>query len=225
MNAGSLQTALNLLRNAGVNCVIVGELSLNYYNDVEICVPVSQFEVAELALSKSPALNRVSPSTPNLYTQYKSGFPRFDDVHGHQLVLLSDLGMGIEKAKVLSPEDHGKEAFYSHDILETSTVEQIANIPIPTLPSLVQYLYALVCSGKDPMPRIRIEQLVDGMNIDEQWCKENLFDESQAQYVLNLVNSKKDRIDNFSGNLVTCYIPDRKIAECVTRIPGYKRRD
>jgi hypothetical protein len=72
------------------------------------------------------------------------------------------------------------------------------------------------------MPRIRIEQLVDGMNIDEQWCKENLFDDSQAQYVLNLVNSNKDRIDEFSGNLVTCYIPDQKMAECVTHIPGYK---
>ena len=32
MNARSLQTALDLLRNAGVTCVIVGEVSLNYYN-------------------------------------------------------------------------------------------------------------------------------------------------------------------------------------------------
>ena len=178
--------------------------------------------MAELALSTSSALNKVSPRSSNLYTEYKSGFPRFDDVYGHQLVLLSDLGRGIEKMKILSPEDHGEEAFYSHEILETFTVEQIADLPIPTLPSLFQYLCPLVYSWEDPMPRIRIEQLVDGMNIDEQWCKENLFDESQAQYVLNLVNSKNDRIDYFSGNLVTCYIPDHKMAECVTRIPGYK---
>ncbi|KIW21532.1 hypothetical protein PV08_02112 [Exophiala spinifera] len=66
-------------------------------------------------------------------------------------------------------------------LFETFTVEQIANILALSL--LFQYL-------------IRLEQLVDGMTTAQQWCKETLFDESQAQHVLDLENSKKDKVDH-----------------------------
>lgn len=76
MSAVVLQTALNLLKNSGVTPVVIGELVLNYYNvpcilhvaflyapiltepnmlqEIEICVPSSQFSAAELTLNSCP---------------------------------------------------------------------------------------------------------------------------------------------------------------------------
>ncbi len=144
------------------------------------------------------------------------------DISGQGITFfVSDTGIGIEKSKALEPVAHKSGAFYSDQILDYVSVEEIKYIPIPTLRSFVQYLCLLYFRKADDMYRIRLEQLVDGMNIDEAWCQKNLSDEGHLQYVLNLVYSKVDRIDDFSGNLVTCYIADQEAAAAVTRIPGY----
>ncbi|KAJ4590696.1 hypothetical protein HRR94_000046 [Exophiala dermatitidis] len=214
MSVDGLQTALDVLKSSGVATVVVGELVLNYYNipcilhDIEICIPSSQFRAAELALSSSPLFERLPPRTPDLYTKYKYDCPRFLYAKQHQtpIVLLSDLGIGFRKSEVLE-------------------IEEIKRIPMPTLPSFVQYLCLLFFRDGDDMYQIRLEQLVDGMNIDEEWCRKTVSDEGQLQYLLKLVNSKVDRIDDFSGNLVTCYIADQQMAANVTRIPGFSRTD
>jgi len=226
---GALQTALNLLQNSRVTTVVIGEVALNYYNvpcilhEIEICVPSSQFNAAELALNSSPVFENLPPRTPNLYSDYKKDCPRFVDVRQHQtpITLLSDQGTGIEKSEVLEPAAHTREAVYSDQILGYIPVEGIKYLPIPTLPSFVQHLCLLFFRSADDMYRIRLEQLVDGMNIDEAWCQKNLSDQGHVQYLLKLVNSKMDRIDDFPGNLVTCYIADQEAAAAVTRIPGY----
>jgi len=189
---------------------------------MEICIPSLQVSAAELALNSSSFFERLPPSTPNLYTAYKRDCPRLVGVHGHQpcIVLLGDLGTGIEQSKTLRRPDHHGDAFYSHEILDSFSVEEIQQLPIPTLPSFVRYLCVLFFSHGDEMHRIRLEKVVDGMNIDAAWCQGNLFDRVHVQYVLDLVNSKKDRIDDFSGNLVTCYIANQKTAESITHIPG-----
>ncbi|KAL2397546.1 hypothetical protein ABEF93_000780 [Exophiala dermatitidis] len=227
MSVDGLQTALDVLKSSGVATVVVGELVLNYYNDTEICVPSSQFRAAELALSSSPLFERLPPRTPDLYTKYKYDCPRFLYAKQHQtpIVLLSDLGIVFRKSEVLESAAHRREAFYSDHILSYVSVEEIKRIPIPTLPSFVQYLCLLFFRDGDDMFRIRLEQLVDGMNIDEEWCRKTVSDEGQLQYLLKLVNSKLDRIDDFSGNLVTCYIADQQMAANVTRIPGFLRTD
>lgn len=136
-------------------------------------------------------------------------------------MLLSDTGTEIDKSKALREAEHSAEAFYSKEILEYLSVRDMKWIPIPSLASFVQYLCRLHFNLGDEMPRIRLEQLVDGMNINEEWCEKSLSEKAHVQYLLNLVNSKGDRIDDFSGKLVTCIIADQTTAECVTRIPGY----
>jgi hypothetical protein len=49
----------------------------------------------------------------------------------------------------------------------------------------------------------------------------SLSEKAHVQYLLNLVKSKGDRIDDFSEKQVICIIANKKTAECVTRIPGY----
>lgn len=243
----TLQTALHLLKNSAVATVVVGEVALNYYNvpcvlhvailpictailtesnmlqDIEICVPSSQFNTALSALNSSPLFEKLPPRTPNLYNEYKKDCPRLLDVRQPHtpITLVSDHGIGTEKTEILEPATHIRGASYSDQILDYISVEGIKSIPIPTLRSFVQYLCLLFFHGADDMYRIRLEQLVDGMNLDEEWCRKNLADERHLQYLLKLVNSKEDRIDDFSGNLVTCYIAEQEAAATVTRIPGY----
>jgi hypothetical protein len=195
----------------------------NKLQDIEICIPSSQFTAAEQALNSSSLFERVSPGEPNLYNAYKKDSPRFLGLKWRQIpiVLLSNGGTEIDESKALCVAEHSAEAFYSKEILEYLSIGDIKCIPIPSLTSFIQYLCRLHFNLGDEMPRIRLEQLVDGMNIDEEWCKKTLSEKAHVQYLLNLVNSKGDRIDDFSEKLVTCIIADQKTAECVTRIPGY----
>jgi hypothetical protein len=195
----------------------------NTLQETEICIPSYQLSTAEMALKSSRLFERLPPCTPNLYTAYKKDSPRFLHIEGHQtpITLLGSQEIGFENLQVLGRAEHAEEAFYSGEIRDYLSVDDIKQIPIPALPSFVQYLCVLFFSSGDEMYRIRLEQLVDGMNIDEAWCTKNLTDEGHMQYLLNLVNSKTDRIDDFSGHLVTCYIADQELAESITRIPGY----
>jgi hypothetical protein len=70
---------------------------------------------------------------------------------------------------------------------------------------------------------IALEQLVDGMNPDEQWVQDNLpsCDPAITRLVVGLIHEKKSRIDYFSDNKITCFIKDESEAEAVRRIPGY----
>lgn len=65
-----------------------------------------------------------------------------------------------------------------------------------------------------------MEQLVDGMDLDEEWCMSNLS--GAEPEVLNLAKTlifkKPSRIDEFSGNIVTCFVADRDEADRVRRI-------
>jgi hypothetical protein len=133
---------------------------------------------------------------------------------GTPIVLLSDLGTGIDKTKALCEADHSGAAFYSQQMLDYLSVESIRGLPIPTLPSFVQYLCKLHFSLSDDMHRIRLEQLVDGMNIDKEWSHKNLSDKAHVQYLLDLVNSKGDRMDDFS----------RKASELCRRREGRRIR-
>ncbi|OAP54567.1 hypothetical protein AYL99_11015 [Fonsecaea erecta] len=80
-----LQTALNLLKSADVATVVVGELVLNYYNDIEVCVPSSQFSAAVRALNSSPLFKKLPPRTPNLFTGYKNLGTRLRELRSQQM--------------------------------------------------------------------------------------------------------------------------------------------
>ncbi|OCT44579.1 hypothetical protein CLCR_06249 [Cladophialophora carrionii] len=225
MYAKPLRTLVKVLKNAGVDCEYFfanAVEKLTQVEDIEVCVSSSKLSSAEQALDSSPLFQRVPPSSPDTHAEYTRECPRFVEKYADepQIVLLSD--EEIEKPDALGREDHGRDVYYSLEILDYLTVEDITQTPIPTLPSLLCYLCLLSFSSGDPVHRTRMEQLVDGMNIDKEWCKENLPDHLHAQYVMNLVDGKRDRMGDSSGNFVTRYIAAQQMAESVTRIPGYR---
>lgn len=123
--------------------------------------------------------------------------------------------------QIIGETAHNGQVFYSNDILGSLSVETIKRTPIPNLHSLIQYYCGLYLDSGDDMHRIRLEQLVDGMNVDRQWCEKNITDKTHSDLVVGLADSKSSRIDEFTGNLVTCFIPNQEDAKRVARIPGF----
>jgi hypothetical protein len=70
---------------------------------------------------------------------------------------------------------------------------------------------------------IAAEQLVDGMDLDSGWCTRNLgISVEMHQLVNGLIASKKSRIDDFSGNTVTCFIANVEEVARLRLILGYE---
>ncbi|KAK7518997.1 hypothetical protein IWZ03DRAFT_375199 [Phyllosticta citriasiana] len=118
------------------------------------------------------------------------------------------------------------EEAYSSQILESLPARDVHLFPMPQLLRLMTSLCERYIESGDIMARIGVEQLIDGMDLDEPWCQRNLSstasDEVQ-QLVLSVVQGKKWRIDDFSGKSVTCFIADEEEATRMHGIPGYEQ--
>lgn len=101
----------------------------------------------------------------------------------------------------------------------------IVNLPLPRLPPLLRGLAKRFLDTRDDMAMIAVEQLVDGMNLDEAWAQKHLQDSDPAlmTLVVSQIRSKRLRIDYFSENSVTCFISDDQEAENVRLIPGFEQ--
>lgn len=127
--------------------------------------------------------------------------------------------------QIIGETVHQGHVFYSKDILGSLPVETIKRALIPSLDSLIEYCCGLYLDSGDDMHRILLEQLVDGMNVDRQWCEKNIKDKTYSDLVVRLADGKSSRIDEFKSNLVTCFIPNQEVAQCVARIPGFESAD
>jgi hypothetical protein len=98
----------------------------------------------------------------------------------------------------------------------------IAALPLPRLAPLLRGLAKRYLDTQDDMAMIAVEQLVDGMNLDEAWVERNLKDSDAAllRLVMNRIHGKQSRIDYYSDNTTTCLISGPEEAESVRLIPG-----
>jgi hypothetical protein len=69
---------------------------------------------------------------------------------------------------------------------------------------------------------IAAEQLVDGMNLDEDWCSNHISQErhKELNFALQLVAGKDSRISDFTTNTITDFIASQEEAEMLHKIPG-----
>jgi hypothetical protein len=168
----------------------------------------------------------------DIYTEYKRDCPRFRSSSwispSCTLVLLPD------KSYFLDPlfnniVSGGKPApnsnpIYSSQILDVISPDDVSNLPIPRLPSFFTGLCRKYLESKDDVAMIAAEQLVDGMDLDSSWCTRNLGSTSveMHQLVNGLIAGKNSRIDDFSGNTITCFIANAEEAARLRLIPGYE---
>ena len=164
--------------------------------------------------------------TYSLYTIHKQGVPRFHYLpeSSSYVVLFPDdrLGLAPLKKNILHLKRHEGGAEYSREISDIIPAGNIAETPIPLLRPFFSGQCARYLETNHPMFAIAAEQLVDGMDLDEEWCKQHMSANTPEtlSFALALVAGKASRIAYFSSNTVTCFIPDEQERQRLLRVPG-----
>ncbi|KKZ65773.1 hypothetical protein EMCG_08422 [[Emmonsia] crescens] len=99
----------------------------------------------------------------------------------------------------------------------------IAALPLPRFVPLFMGFCRTYIETQEVTAAIAAELLVDGMNLDGEWCQAH-FHASQIDelsFVLRLIRGKSSRIADFSPNEVTCFIADYQEAQRIRKIPGF----
>jgi hypothetical protein len=125
--------------------------------------------------------------------------------------------------KVIIPlKEHQKDAEYSHEITDLVPAGSVALLPMPRLAPFFEGYCQKFCDTRDDLSAIAAEQLVDGMDLDADWCSNHISPErhKELDFALVLVAGKHSRISNFTPNTVTGYIASKEEAERLHRIPG-----
>ncbi|GKZ25928.1 hypothetical protein AbraIFM66951_002463 [Aspergillus brasiliensis] len=146
-----ISRVLSILTNAGIPCCFVQEQALIYYGtsrvprDLVLCIQDGQFEHAvELFTSRKDILEPCGPNplkSPNLLNHK---YPRFKAI-------------GWATFWLLVPGN------YCHLIVEHENIEwSLGALPYPKLPVYVQ-------SAIDSKSLLDLEELIDGMDLSEEW--------------------------------------------------------
>lgn len=204
------------------------ETDLVNMKDIEICIPADSLSKAESSLCSVGLFVRRDLENFDLYSEYKRGFPRLQSTSWSSptltVVLLSDVHCGLRPLqKVITPQSDDKGIKYSSQLTDLLPETQLRRLPFPRLPSFFSSLCQRFIETNDAVARIAAEQLVDGMNIGHAWCDGHLAGVSKEvrQLAKRLVDDKDSRLDDFSENLVTCFIANEEEASELSRIPGY----
>ncbi len=99
----------------------------------------------------------------------------------------------------------------------------MAALPLPRLAPFLAGLATKFLLTNDDKSMIAVEQLVDGMNLDESWVDSQLPDCPQIvrDLIMRQIHGKKSRIDYVSDNQITCFVRDEAEAAHVRSIVGY----
>ncbi|KAK8202699.1 hypothetical protein IWZ01DRAFT_545441 [Phyllosticta capitalensis] len=239
MEFSKVASAIKSIEDEGTCVCVLGEVALNYYNvprvihDIELCVPRESLELACSILVSNFPCEPDELESFDLFTEYKQGWPRFRftpadaPLSAFGIVVFSDEYMKLDPLdQAIVPRTEALKAkAFSSQILESVSARDVHLFPMPKLPCYVKSLCERYLSSGDVMARIAVEQLVDGMDPDEDWCERNIGNETSdeaQQLLLSLVQRKQFRIDDFSGKSVTCFIADQKEAMRLRGIPGYE---
>ena len=221
-----LSTISSIMDKIGVRWCLVGDILLIHYNvpkimgvranvtasgdhlyinrqDVEICVPFEDLDKVREVFNSE--FNFCSPFRPGraYYTQHLAQYPRFKVNGMHQCFFLV-------------PDSHyGLNSQAFNEIMHLPHV----GFPLLPLPHYVRGLMKIVVSDRDAHNfRVQVEFLIDGMDIDEEWC-DNYLDGPPLEHVKSKStrSAKKLRMGShpkYEGNLTT-YIhneTERKVA-------------
>jgi hypothetical protein len=160
--------------------------------DIEICVPFEDLHKVREAFNTE--FNFCFPFRPGraYYNQHLAQYPRFKVNGMHQCLYLV-------------PDSHyGADSQAFNDIMHLPDV----GFPLPPLPHYVRGLAKIVVSDRDAHNfRVQLEFLIDGMDIDEEWC-DNYLDGPAQEHVKSKStrSAKKLRMGShpkYDGNLTT----------------------
>lgn len=199
----------------------------NHDQDLEICVLKSSSLAAARLLCSTGLFNSCELDTDfNNYTEYKRDIPRVQTTYWcppQTIVIFNAAFFGIDAIEdVLVPPIDGQTIHISKEIQLNR--DDIANLHLPRLAALLKGLARRYLDTRDDVAMIAVEQLVDGMNIDQVWVERQLkgSDAAILDLVMSQVRSKRSRIDYYTENKITCFISDEEEAKKVRLIPGFE---
>ncbi|KAG6039842.1 hypothetical protein E4U41_002020 [Claviceps citrina] len=163
----------------------------------------------------------------NNYTEYKRGIPRVRTTSWCQpqtILIFTDAFFGFESIEdvLVPPIPHGEQVGnISKEMKENR--DDITSLRFPRLAPLLKGVARRYLDTRDDIAMIAVEQLVDGMNLDESWIEKQLpgSDAALLDLIMGRIRSKKQRIDYFMDHKITCFIFDQEEADKVQLIPGY----
>lgn len=196
---------------------------------MEFCVSNDDLSRGSQALASAQDLFAPADETEfSIYTEYRRAMPRFRFRDGNSLcvVLFPDIQIGTAGLldNVIPPSLHQYDSEYSLELDDVPS-GRIPSLPFPVLgPLLTRYCLSYVAS-KDVMAAMAIDGLIDGMDLDEQWCMRNLSQAANrsVEYVLSRVRGKVQRIDYYQDNTVTCIIADEDEGKRLLKVPGREK--
>jgi hypothetical protein len=129
--------------------------------------------------SNCQILTSANETTDNLYKMHEQSTPRFRFVQESTLyvVLFSDdhLGLAPLQRDIFHIQGHTKGAEYSPEFSDVLSANENADIPLPLPGPFFTGQCRRYLESKYPMFAINAEQLVDGTDLDEKWCKQHMF--------------------------------------------------
>lgn len=164
----------------------------------------------------------------DLFTEYKRGYPRLQPTSWTSaacaVIILPDTIFGLQPLEdaIIRREEWDSSPLHSREIVDVIPSINVAAIPFPRLSSLLVGLCRRYLDQADDAAMIAAEQLVDGMNLDQDWCSRNISAAGADVWELSqqLILGKSSRMDQFSGNKVTCFMADEAEAKQLRTIPG-----
>ncbi|KIX01179.1 uncharacterized protein Z518_08904 [Rhinocladiella mackenziei CBS 650.93] len=204
-----LKPILSAFKERDIPACVIGEIALNYYNvprvvhDLEICVPETSLSEAVSIACSTGKLKRVEITDYDLFTEYKRGFPTFEASNiGLRLLLFPDSYFGLFplQQNIIS-NDERLSTTCSDQILDLVPRSEIQYLPVPRLPVFFIGLCSRFFESNDCMARIAVEQLVDGMDLNDDWIESNLGGATLKvrELAAQLVAEKTSRYDENMG--------------------------
>jgi hypothetical protein len=196
---------------------------------MEICVPDTSVLIGRYLISQFRLFESLQIENFDNYDENKRGCPRLQWTScitpPCTLSLLSDKSYGLEPLanNLVSHKDVSSGRYYSRQVLDILPSAKVADLPMPRFPPFLAGLRQRFLSAEDDIAMIAVEQLVDGMDLVNDWLERNLSTAPLEirQLVSRLSLGKKSRIDVFLGQLnymFHCHCGRCKFGQTNTRL-------
>ena len=170
--------------------------------------------------------NGQSPVVRHLYPEDQRGFLQFCCllVRNTHVTIFSDVFLRLDpiKCNLIPTANHKSNTEYSKEIKSFLQQIDITSMPLPKLPALFTGACRNYVEKQDDVSGIAVEQLIDGMDLDEVWCRRSIpaDRDSDLQFALARLRGKEGRAADSFLNEVTCFITDTHEAQVIRAIPG-----
>ncbi|KAF3482876.1 uncharacterized protein GIQ15_02200 [Arthroderma uncinatum] len=198
---------------------------------IEICVPECHIATAASQLALYADVFRSHPwpdesnSTPDYLKPYRR-FQAFIEGQSFDVIVLPDTFYHLEplRSNIVRIRGYTPDQIrFSRQLDFSKDLNALSAIPVPRLATLLQGVAQRYLESKESTIAACVEELVDGMNLDEAWCLDHLdtTKTKAMECILNRIATKASRIPESQPGNITRFVETEAEARTLCMIPGY----